>query len=173
MVIIGGWRGGRRYRRRPYDPSYGAGYRPAGGSCLRDACLLESGCCLGEALAGNCLLTLGTVTPALVAALLHGQHPENSPARRARTHSRDRLIAAVRVYQSQISPRRRRPGTCRFTPTCSSYAVEALEHHGTAHGLRLAALRLLRCRPGGRRGPDPVPPWAPAFRSGPGTRAGS
>jgi putative membrane protein insertion efficiency factor len=159
MVIIGGWGGGRRYRRRRpyYGPGYGPGYRPAGGSCLRDACLLEGGCCLGEALAGNCLVTLGAVAPQLIAALVQGQDAASWRQSRERPRSRDRLIAAVRVYQTLISPARAHTGTCRFTPTCSAYAVEALERHGSMRGLGLIALRLCRCRPGGRRGADPVP----------------
>jgi putative membrane protein insertion efficiency factor len=67
----------------------------------------------------------------------------------------DRLIAAVRLYQREISPRR--APCCHFTPTCSAYAIEALERHGALAGSRLTARRLLRCRPGGRRGTDPVP----------------
>ena len=50
-----------------------------------------------------------------------------------------------------------RPSPCRFTPSCSSYALEALELHGTRRGLWLAVRRLLRCRPFGPSGWDPVP----------------
>ena len=50
-----------------------------------------------------------------------------------------------------------RPSPCRFTPSCSSYALAALELHGTRRGLWLAARRLLRCRPFGPSGWDPVP----------------
>jgi putative membrane protein insertion efficiency factor len=67
----------------------------------------------------------------------------------------DRLIAAVRVYQREISPKR--PPCCHFTPTCSAYAVEALERHGAGRGTWLTLRRLVRCRPGGARGADPVP----------------
>jgi uncharacterized protein len=67
----------------------------------------------------------------------------------------DRLIAAVRLYQRDISPRR--PPCCHFTPTCSAYAVEALERHGAGRGSWLTLRRLVRCRPGGARGADPVP----------------
>jgi len=49
-----------------------------------------------------------------------------------------------------------RPSPCRFTPTCSEYAVEALEQHGAVRGAALAARRLLRCHPFGRFGWDPV-----------------
>jgi putative membrane protein insertion efficiency factor len=64
------------------------------------------------------------------------------------------LVALVQTYQvvrgNRVSP-------CRFTPTCSQYAVEALSRHGTRHGLRLTASRLGRCRPRGPFGADPVP----------------
>ena len=49
------------------------------------------------------------------------------------------------------------PPTCRFYPSCSSYAREALEVHGTGRGLWLTVRRLLRCRPFGPSGVDPVP----------------
>nr|WP_323368986.1 membrane protein insertion efficiency factor YidD [Modestobacter roseus] len=65
------------------------------------------------------------------------------------------MLAAVRGYQRAISPRR--PPCCHFTPTCSAYAVEALERHGARRGSWLTVRRLVRCRPGGRRGADPVP----------------
>ena len=67
----------------------------------------------------------------------------------------DRLVAAVRLYQREISARR--PPVCRFTPSCSEYAAQAVQTHGAARGGLLALRRLVRCRPGGRRGPDPVP----------------
>jgi putative membrane protein insertion efficiency factor len=50
-----------------------------------------------------------------------------------------------------------RPSPCRFTPSCSAYAVEALEVHGSARGLWLTMRRLVRCRPFGPSGWDPVP----------------
>lgn len=65
-----------------------------------------------------------------------------------------RLVAAVRWYQQQAEGR---PSPCRFTPSCSCYAVEALESHGAKHGLWLTLRRLLRCRPFGPSGFDPVP----------------
>ena len=48
-------------------------------------------------------------------------------------------------------------GSCRFTPSCSSYAIEAIERHGAARGSRLAAGRILRCHPFHSAGYDPVP----------------
>jgi putative membrane protein insertion efficiency factor len=70
----------------------------------------------------------------------------------------DRMIAAVRVYQREISPKR--PPCCRFTPSCSHYAVEALQRHGATRGAWLTVRRLVRCRPGAIGGPDPVPECA-------------
>ena len=65
-----------------------------------------------------------------------------------------RLTRLVIAYQQAMEGR---PSPCRFTPSCSSYALEALEVHGTWRGLWLAARRLLRCRPFGPSGYDPVP----------------
>ena len=67
------------------------------------------------------------------------------------------LIRAVRGYQRRLSPLKSAP-TCRFTPTCSQYAVEALELHGAVRGSLLAAGRILRCHPLSPGGYDPVPP---------------
>lgn len=128
-------------------PGYGYRYQRPGSSCLRDACLLETGCCLAEGLDGNCLLLLVPAAPALLTALVR-------PGRANRV-APSRLVAAIRVYQRQVSAHR--PAVCRFTPSCSAYAAEALTRHGTARGTRLALGRLLRCRPGGGRGADPVP----------------
>ncbi|MBI2709834.1 MAG: membrane protein insertion efficiency factor YidD [Actinobacteria bacterium] len=65
------------------------------------------------------------------------------------------MSAVIRWYQTV---RAGRPSPCRFTPTCSSYALEALATHGSVRGTWLAARRLLRCRPFGASGWDPVPP---------------
>ena len=65
------------------------------------------------------------------------------------------LLAVIRSYRSAISPSR--PRVCRFTPSCSAYAVEAIELHGTARGSWLALRRLLRCHPFRPGGHDPVP----------------
>lgn len=65
------------------------------------------------------------------------------------------FILLVRFYQICISPLK--PPTCRFTPTCSAYAIEALKKHGPVKGLYLAIKRILRCHPWGGSGYDPVP----------------
>lgn len=62
----------------------------------------------------------------------------------------------LRCYQRAISPML--PHSCRFVPTCSQYAIEAVECHGVLRGGLLAAARLLRCHPFARAGCDPVPP---------------
>lgn len=65
------------------------------------------------------------------------------------------LILPIRFYQRFISPML--PPACRFTPTCSQYAVEAIQKHGALKGLHLAIRRILRCHPWGGSGYDPVP----------------
>lgn len=65
------------------------------------------------------------------------------------------LKAAVRAYQLLVSPLL--PPACRFLPSCSDYAAEAIERHGALRGLALAARRLMRCHPWGGSGYDPVP----------------
>lgn len=65
------------------------------------------------------------------------------------------LLALVKGYRFFLSPWL--GSACRFTPTCSLYAVQALERHGPAAGSYLAARRLLRCHPGCAGGHDPVP----------------
>ncbi|MDE6048153.1 MAG: membrane protein insertion efficiency factor YidD [Paramuribaculum sp.] len=64
-------------------------------------------------------------------------------------------IAPIRFYQLCISPLF--PPCCRFTPTCSSYAIEAVSKHGVLKGLWLALKRISRCHPWGGSGHDPVP----------------
>ena len=65
------------------------------------------------------------------------------------------LISPIRFYQKYISPLK--PPTCRFTPSCSQYAIEAIRKHGPFKGLYLAVWRILRCNPWGGSGYDPVP----------------
>lgn len=64
------------------------------------------------------------------------------------------LLAAIRTYQGV---RAGRPSPCRFTPSCSTYAAEAIAVHGAGRGTWLAARRLSRCHPFGGHGWDPVP----------------
>lgn len=65
------------------------------------------------------------------------------------------LTMPIRFYRRFISPFT--PASCRFTPTCSQYALEALRKHGPLRGLWLSLRRLLRCHPWGGSGYDPVP----------------
>jgi putative membrane protein insertion efficiency factor len=153
-------------RRRRYDPYYDPYYDPrrtrggygyGGGygnnSCLRDACLLETGCCLAEGLDGNCLMLALPLLPRFFATfstgLLGGREPRQ-PGAVARA-----VLASIRVYQRDVSAHR--PACCRFTPSCSEYAAQAVSQRGALRGTLLAARRLLRCRPGGNRGADPLP----------------
>lgn len=64
-------------------------------------------------------------------------------------------IVLVKFYQIVISPFF--PNSCRYTPTCSSYAIEALKKHGIVIGLWLTIKRIARCNPWGGHGYDPVP----------------
>lgn len=76
------------------------------------------------------------------------------------------FIAVLRVYQYAISPLL--PPACRFYPSCSEYAVQAIAAHGPAWGLWLGLRRLLRCHPWHPGGVDPVPaerPVLPHFHS--------
>lgn len=65
-------------------------------------------------------------------------------------------IALIRAYQCMIRPHL--IGTCKFCPTCSEYAIEALQTHGLFRGARLALGRLIRCHPFTPGRIDPVPP---------------
>jgi putative membrane protein insertion efficiency factor len=69
------------------------------------------------------------------------------------------LVGPIRFYRYFLSPLA--PPSCRFTPTCSAYALEAIERHGAIKGVSLALKRLARCHPitwlGGASGQDPVP----------------
>ncbi len=65
-------------------------------------------------------------------------------------------VGAIKIYQWTISPLL--PRCCRFTPSCSQYAIEAFRLHGMLKGSVLTVWRLLRCQPFGKGGFDPVPP---------------
>ncbi len=138
-----------------YPPPYG--YRrggPAGGSCLRDLFLLDAGCCAAELL--GCGPQLALVLPSVVGRRRHAtslRSAADGPATSGR--SQRWLLGLIGTYQREVSPRR--APCCRYSPSCSHYAAEAVARHGTWRGLRLTARRLLRCRPGSSGGVDPVP----------------
>ncbi len=65
------------------------------------------------------------------------------------------FILLIRIYQKAISPLF--PGSCRYTPTCSQYSIEAIKNHGILKGLYLGLKRIIKCNPWGGCGYDPVP----------------
>jgi uncharacterized protein len=65
------------------------------------------------------------------------------------------LIFLIRIYKIAVSPLF--PPSCRFYPTCSSYATEAIQKHGPLRGLWMGARRIARCHPWNEGGYDPVP----------------
>jgi putative membrane protein insertion efficiency factor len=91
------------------------------------------------------------------------RRPEAGDAAAVATRSSDRhggvitrvLLAGIRLYQVVVSPRL--GNVCRYEPSCSHYAYEAIERHGALRGVGLSLRRLGRCRPFGGRGYDPVP----------------
>ena len=74
------------------------------------------------------------------------------------------LMVLVRGYQLLVSPLL--GPSCRFYPSCSAYAAEAVSRHGLWRGGRLAYRRIRRCNPRGGRGPDPVPATLPSSSAG-------
>ena len=74
------------------------------------------------------------------------------------------LILPIKIYQLILSPVL--PNSCRHTPTCSHYAIEALKIHGIFKGSWLALRRILRCHPWGTWGYDPVPPRRNKLQNG-------
>lgn len=76
---------------------------------------------------------------------------------------RSAVAGVLRAYKRVVSPLL--PPACRFHPTCSAYAAEAVERHGVARGAVLASWRLLRCHPWSEGGFDPVPPRHAAVRA--------
>ena len=125
------------------------GYNRGGSNCARDLCLVETGCCAAEAL--GCGPQLGLVGPSVLRRSIRAARlPGGTGSWLQRL-----LVAMIRLYQSEISPKRR--PVCRFSPTCSHYAVQALQAHGAGRGSWLTVRRLIRCRPGARGGLDPVP----------------
>ena len=65
------------------------------------------------------------------------------------------MLASLRFYKRRISPLL--PPACKYTPTCSEYAMQAVERYGAVYGGYLAARRLLRCHPFAKGGYDPAP----------------
>lgn len=65
------------------------------------------------------------------------------------------FVLLIRIYQLMISPMF--PSVCRYTPTCSSYALQSFRKHGPIKGFYLSAKRILSCHPWGGSGYDPVP----------------
>lgn len=90
--------------------------------------------------------------------------PEGAIITRFRRWTRAAATAPIRAYKYLISPML--PNSCRFEPTCSRYAIEAIETHGALKGMWLGLRRILKCHPitwlGGGSGYDPVPPKAPS-----------
>jgi putative membrane protein insertion efficiency factor len=80
------------------------------------------------------------------------------------------LVLMLRLYKTAVSPYW--PGQCRYLPTCSDYALEAVTRHGSARGMWLAARRLVRCGPWHAGGFDPVPAPSPERAEGFVTRSG-
>jgi putative membrane protein insertion efficiency factor len=72
---------------------------------------------------------------------------------------RQLLLLPIRFYQRFVSPLK--PPCCRYHPTCSVYAQQAIEHHGLLRGSWLALTRILRCHPFAGYGEDPVPERKP------------
>ncbi len=95
-------------------------------------------------------------------ALSEAAEPGAVPRRRAGRWLARTLVAAIELYRTAISPLR--PPACRYTPSCSAYAAEAIRVHGAGRGLWLALRRLLRCHPFHAGGHDPVP--SPVARRG-------
>ncbi len=71
-------------------------------------------------------------------------------------HVRRFLIGIIKFYKKYLSPLKKN-SMCRFTPTCSQYAIEAIEKYGPIKGVFLAVKRILRCNPFSKGGYDPVP----------------
>lgn len=116
---------------------------------------MESGCCLAESL--GCGPQLALLAPSIAQrAVRAGLERDRGAGVDPAGQTRAVLVAAVRLYQQEISPRRARP-CCRYTPTCSAYALQALETHTLGRGLSLSIRRLLRCRPGSAGGIDLIP----------------
>lgn len=112
---------------------------------------------LERILSEACTEACAEASPEACATAVAADNSKNAPqscslARRVATAP---LVLLVRFYQICISPLK--PSCCRFTPTCSQYALEALRKYGVFKGTWLAIKRILRCHPWGGSGYDPVP----------------
>lgn len=85
----------------------------------------------------------------------HSQRPSQNWVQTLKKIAISPFVVLIRFYQLFISPLK--PASCRFTPTCSAYAMEAFKKHGPIKGLYLTVRRILRCHPWGGSGYDPVP----------------
>jgi putative membrane protein insertion efficiency factor len=119
--------------------------------------LLEGGCCLAEAL--GCGPSLVLVSPSLwrgsITAAPGVPGSADAPGAVPGSRTERAVLRAIRAYQTEVSPRRR--PCCRYSPTCSNYALGAVQVHGVRHGGWLTLRRLMRCRPRAAGGLDPVP----------------
>ncbi len=97
----------------------------------------------------------GPVTSSVSSAEAGEQTTRSRVLTTVRLLPRRTLIFVIELYRTWISPMRL--PTCRFEPTCSGYAVEALERHGFFYGGWLSVIRLLKCGPWHKPGYDPVP----------------
>jgi hypothetical protein len=104
--------------------------------------------------AGEVLLALGALLAAVAVVGAVVDRIRALPAGQPGTVAR-LLLGAVRFYRRFVGPAL--PPSCRFTPSCSAYALEALQRHGAVRGSWLTARRLLRCGPWHPGGHDPVP----------------
>lgn len=82
--------------------------------------------------------------------------PQNRMCR-INNFSRRVAMGAIKFYQTAISPVIGGRAACRFTPSCSEYARQAIERYGAVRGMLMGLRRIMRCRPGGGFGYDPVP----------------
>ncbi len=89
--------------------------------------------------------------------------PHGDDSQRREPVGRVVAIAPIRFYQRFISPAF--PRRCKYHPTCSAYAVQAIQRYGILKGTALAAWRLMRCNPFSHGGYDPVPPATPVHRT--------
>ncbi|MEA2901584.1 MAG: uncharacterized protein QOH36_1471 [Actinomycetota bacterium] len=90
------------------------------------------------------------------------RHPSSPASRPAASMLTRAACAPIRLYRALSA---NRLPHCRYTPTCSAYALESIETHGVGRGLWLALRRIARCHPWGGFGVDPVPPRPPRLGS--------